>query len=46
MGASVISVPAMHEEMNQRARKEHEVWQHAQEMSAMLCPKKERRNDE
>jgi hypothetical protein len=37
------AVPAMHEEMAQRTEQENKVRQHSQDVSAMLCPKKERR---
>jgi hypothetical protein len=32
----------MHEEMAQRAEQEDKVWQHSEEVSAMLGPEKER----
>jgi len=41
----MAAVPVMHEKVNQWAKQENEVRQHAQQMSAMLCPKKEGRDD-
>jgi hypothetical protein len=40
----MLAVPAMHEEVNQRAGQENEVREHTQNVSAMFCPKKERRD--
>jgi hypothetical protein len=44
MVSSMPAVPAMHEQVNQRAGQESEVREHTQNVSAMFCPDKERRD--
>jgi hypothetical protein len=41
MMSSVAAVPAMHEEMDQRAREKDEIRQNTQQMGAVLRPQKE-----
>ena len=44
--SSMFAMPAVHQEVAERAEQENEVRQHSQYMSAMFRPKKESRRDQ
>ena len=42
----VVRVPAVHEEMDERAEQEQRVWQHPKQMRPMLLPQEKDRDRE